>query len=300
MTRQYMDFAPVKKKTAGRAMSSQRRVVVAPERVVAPGPVTKMPSSNAAPRSRIGVRPMGGRRVVSDMTIPSGNNKVKPVARSTNVSNVRPASNAGSVSRPRANANVRYATSSPKANTNVRYVAPSSKELSKNGMPRKRSTVKLGEIEDLNPKFVVADVPKRPLNDGTNTKPEAKKDDASVAKSKRIGGRLRSKRATKLSAKQEKTESKVQKSAEKNETYNVPKSPFINQDKVVKRPLSGKTYQPQNVPAIQPEGKKTNGKPVTIIAKPKKDSRVGMVVTIILTIILGAVAGTVAFLLLPK
>ena len=174
------------------------------------------------------------------------------------------------------------------------------KELSKNGMPRKRSTVKLGEIEDLNPKFVVADVPKRPLNDGTNTKPEAKKDDASVAKSKRIGGRLRSKRAAKLSAKQEKTESKVQKSAEKNETYNVPKSPFINQDKVVKRPLSGKAYQPQNVPAIQPEGKKTNGKPVTIIAKPKKDSRVGMVVTIILTIILGAVAGTVAFLLLPK
>lgn len=293
MTRQYMDFAPVKKKTAGRAMSSQGRVVAAHERAVAAGPVTKMPSSNAVPRSRIGVRPMGGRRVVSDMTIPSGNNSAKPVVRNTNVNNKKP------VSRPKVNTNVRYVAPSPKATTNVRYATPSSKELSKNGMPRKRSTVKLGEIEDLNPKFVAADVPKRPLNDGTNVNSDAKKDDASVAKSKRIGGRLRSKRAAKLSAKQEKVDSKAQKSAEKNETYNVPKSPFINQDKVVKRPLSGKSYQTRNVPTAQPE-KKTNGKPVTIIAKPKKDSRVGMVVTIILTIILGAVAGTVAFLLLPK
>ena len=41
-------------------------------------------------------------------------------------------------------------------------------------------------------------------------------------------------------------------------------------------------------------------KPVTVVEKPKKESHVGLVVTIILTIILGAVAGTVAFLLLPK
>jgi len=40
--------------------------------------------------------------------------------------------------------------------------------------------------------------------------------------------------------------------------------------------------------------------PMTIIEKPEKDSKVGMVVAIILTIILGAAAGTVAFLLLPK
>ena len=48
------------------------------------------------------------------------------------------------------------------------------------------------------------------------------------------------------------------------------------------------------VPKEEPSG------PTTIIEKPEKDSKVGMVVAIILTIILGAAAGTVAFLLLPK
>ena len=157
-----------------------------------------------------------------------------------------------------------------------------------------QSHVKLGEIEDLNPQFVTTNVPKRPLNDGT--KKVVAQDNAKVIKQKKVGGRLKAKKANKVVAKQERAQRKV---ASK-EAYAVPKSPFINQDKVTKRPLSRNVYQAQQKKVVAPTEKKTDGKPVTIIAKPKKDSKVGLVVTIILTIILGAVAGTVAFLLLPK
>ena len=50
---------------------------------------------------------------------------------------------------------------------------------------------------------------------------------------------------------------------------------------------------------MKPTEEKPTG-PVTIISKPEKESKVSLVVTIIITIILGAAAGTVAFLLLPK
>ena len=77
--------------------------------------------------------------------------------------------------------------------------------------------------------------------------------------------------------------------------YKLPKTPFINQDKVVKRPLSKNVYRKKiEVPKEEPKG------PVTIITKPEKQAHVSLIVTIILTIILGAAAGTVAFLLLPK
>lgn len=86
------------------------------------------------------------------------------------------------------------------------------------------------------------------------------------------------------------------KKAEKDEkTLNLPKARFVNTEKITKRPLSKNVYQRKiETPEEKPSG------PVTIISKPEKDSRVGMVVTIIITIILGAAAGTVAFLLLPK
>ena len=74
-----------------------------------------------------------------------------------------------------------------------------------------------------------------------------------------------------------------------------PKSRFVNIDKVVQRPLSPSVHRSE--PVVSNE--KTSG-PVTIIEKPEKDSKVAIVVAIILTIILGAAAGTVAFLLLPK
>lgn len=74
-----------------------------------------------------------------------------------------------------------------------------------------------------------------------------------------------------------------------------PKPAFVNTEKVRKRPLSKNVYQkPVVVPKEEPSSL------VTIINKPEKDSKIGLVVTIIITIILGAAAGTVAFLLLPK
>ena len=78
-------------------------------------------------------------------------------------------------------------------------------------------------------------------------------------------------------------------------TYKTPQTKFINQDKVKKRPLSKNVYRRK--PVASAEEKKA---PVTIINKPAKDNKVGLIITIIITIILGAVAGTVAFLLLPK
>lgn len=79
-----------------------------------------------------------------------------------------------------------------------------------------------------------------------------------------------------------------------------PKAPvmpaFVNTEKVRKRPLSKNVY-PKKV--VVPKEEKPTA-PVTIIDKPEKDSKVGLIVTVIITIILGAAAGTVAFLLLPK
>lgn len=79
--------------------------------------------------------------------------------------------------------------------------------------------------------------------------------------------------------------------------FEIPKTRFVNTEKVAKRPLSKNVY-PKKVVAIN-EAEKPH-KPVTIINKPEKDSKVGTVVAIIITIILGAAAGTVAFLLLPN
>ena len=80
------------------------------------------------------------------------------------------------------------------------------------------------------------------------------------------------------------------------EVKSAPRPAFVNVEKVKKRPLSKNVYPKKAVelPKEVPSG------PVTIIDKPEKDSKVGLVVTIIITIILGAAAGTVAFLLLPK
>ncbi|MBQ3353079.1 hypothetical protein IJG89_01895 [Candidatus Saccharibacteria bacterium] len=130
---------------------------------------------------------------------------------------------------------------------------------------------KLGIVEDLTPKFINTDTPKRPLNNEKTKKVEQKVDKKSVEKVV------------------EKPTEKVAKKPEKK------KSPFINQDKVVKRPLSTSVHRKSVTPSKEePKG------PVTIIAKPEKDAHVSLIITIILTIILGAAAGTVAFLLLPN
>lgn len=141
---------------------------------------------------------------------------------------------------------------------------------------------KLGEIENLNTRFVNPNVPKRPLNAAPHF--TVVKTEVAKAKSQRVIDRERGADEPKA----------VQKDGTSKE-YKVPKTPFINQDKVQKRPLSKNVYQKKEV---KPKDEKQA--PVTIIAKPEKQAHAGMIVTIILTIILGAAAGTVAFLLLPK
>ena len=144
----------------------------------------------------------------------------------------------------------------------------------------KNQVLALGVVEDLGSKPVIAAAPKKPLDHG----PVAS---AAEAKAQKIKA-SKSLRSTSV----EKT---VEKPVANKNTYKTPKSPFINQSKVEKRPLSKNVYQKKiAVPKEEPKG------PVTIITKPEKDSHVGIIITIIMTIILGATAGTIAFLLLPK
>ncbi len=141
----------------------------------------------------------------------------------------------------------------------------------------------LGIVEDREPRFVKAETPKKALNKVSHFRPV--KNELTEAKAKRIGNQMK------------KVEPVAKKAGEEKDkkTYQPPKTPFINQEKVVKRPLSKNVYRKKiEVPKEEPKG------PVTIITKPEKDAHVSLIVTIILTIILGAAAGTVAFLLLPK
>ena len=145
----------------------------------------------------------------------------------------------------------------------------------------------LGVFENLNERFVTKDVPKRPLGQGDKI---AANDALKVAKAQN----LRNKKLTKGVAPV--AERPVENSTKPKEAYAVPKSPFINQEKVVKRPLSKNVYPKE----VKEAPKAESAGPVTVISKPEKDSHVNVVVTIIITIVLGAAAGTIAFLLLPK
>ena len=287
MTKRYMDFAPVKNKASGKTGVSQGRAT-------AMKPVTKpaKPAQMAKPVARTTTGP-AQRQVARPVQRPAA----RPAARTTSAA--RPANRP--VARPAARPVARPVAQRPATRPATQRIATSN-----TGLAMRKSSVKLGEIEDVNPKFVKTDVPKRPLNDGTEApKP---KETATVAKSKRIGGRLKfrsAKNASKKSAPEQESQEKVApaKTEAKTASYKVPATPFINQDKVAKRPLSKNVYaapkKGAGVTSPVVADKKT-GKTTTIIDKPEKDSRMGMVVAIILTIILGAVAGTVAFLLLPK
>ena len=171
--------------------------------------------------------------------------------------------------------------------TTIAKVIPSEKKL-----PTEKKPV-LGVVEDLNTHFVKTDAPKRPLSEKPATATRATKVQATEAKQQKVKARV-----LKPVAKKSATTTPVKpvEKPVKNSTYKPPKSPFINQNKVVKRPLSGNIYRKEIADAVKEEPKG----PVTIIAKPEKDRHIGIIVTIIITIILGAAAGTVAFLLLPK
>lgn len=143
---------------------------------------------------------------------------------------------------------------------------------------------KLGQVENLNTRFVRSDVPKRPLSRTAHF--AADKTGVVALKAKKVGNQA----VTPVKP----VENLVEKSKSRG-VYQPPKSPFITQSKVGKRPLSKNVYTKKAVvPTEVAQG------PVTIISKPEKQAHAGMIVTIILTIILGAAAGTVAFLLLPK
>ena len=133
----------------------------------------------------------------------------------------------------------------------------------------RRKEPNYGVIEDYRPTFVGAKVEKRPLGQAPAkpaVKEPAAKPVAKPATKAPDGGMLK-----------------------------VPKTRFVNTEKIEKRPLSKNVYKKKvAAPKEEPSA------PVTIISKPDRDSHIGVIVTIILTIVLGAAAGTVAFLLLPK
>lgn len=149
-----------------------------------------------------------------------------------------------------------------------------------------RSEAMLGVVEDLNPKFVQKNVPKRPLSKRPKPRMEYERELAEIKSRKLVGNRR--------DVIEEEVMMRPKKTAEK-DNYVTPKTPFINQAKVEKRPLSKHVYTKK----IEPVKEEKRG-PVKIIEKPEKDGKIGLVITIILTIIMGAAAGTIAFLLLPK
>lgn len=188
----------------------------------------------------------------------------------------------------------------------------------------------LGMIEDSSTKFVKTDVPKRPLGDRSHfvthktgvsaikaqkvgvrkaSEMGAVKRDLSVSqanKKDRMTGGVAAKRGVggkvavggSATGKNAVGRSVAGKNATRKNaaaTFKTPKTPFINQNKVQKRPLSKNVY-PKKVPVAtkEPSG------PVTIISKPEKQARISLIVTIVLTVVLGAAAGVIAFLLLPK
>lgn len=145
---------------------------------------------------------------------------------------------------------------------------------------------------DYNKKFVkTAPVAKRPIGDDSEVK-AAKARKITASRMPIMGKKPAAKPVAKPVAK---TTPVPKPEPKKTETLKVPKANFVNTEKVTKRPLSKNVYQKK---VVAPVEKETT--PVTIIDKPEKDSRIGLIVTIIITIILGAAAGTVAFLLLPK
>ena len=150
---------------------------------------------------------------------------------------------------------------------------------------------KYGVIEDFRPKFVKTEVAKRPLSRGHFA---VQKSELAEAKAVKVAAKKIGEPARVVEKPVEKSE-KPEKKTEDKAKMKIPKSPFINQAKVAKRPLSKNIYER----TVKPTEEVPTG-PVTIISKPEKDAKVGRVVAIILAIILGAAAGTVAFLLLPK
>lgn len=159
-----------------------------------------------------------------------------------------------------------------------------------------KQNLRLGAIEEVNPKFVKTDMPKRPLGETAHFR--LQKTEIAKVKAEKIGNQAKADSKADLKADLGTKKAEGLAVTEK-AVYEPPKPQFINQEKIVKRPLSKNVYPKKSVEAKETAIKETK-EPVAIIAKPEKQAHAGLIVTIILTIILGAAAGTVAFLLLPK
>jgi len=178
-------------------------------------------------------------------------------------------------------------TAAPRANVRRPSAQMVEPKIESRAVSRKEpvGVAKLGVVEDLSRNFVNTEVPKRPLGQEESERARLLKE----AKAKNLLSKQTAEKVAKPKLNQAGTSA----------TFKTPSTPFINQEKVEKRPLSKNMYNKQ--PVVKKEVEKAESKgPVTIIAKPEKDAHVSVVVTIIITIILGAAAGTVAFLLLPK
>ena len=164
------------------------------------------------------------------------------------------------------------------------------------GVSMGRREPNYGVIEDYQPKFVKAEIEKRPLSKQKTAKEEVKEVKAKKIERMPVLKKVAAKKEAPKEKVVEKEKVAEKPKEEKAEALKIPKkTPFVNTEKVAKRPLSKNVYQKQ----VASPKEEASG-PVTIINKPEKDSKVGLIVTIIITIILGAAAGTVAFLLLPK
>ncbi|MBR3157166.1 hypothetical protein IKF20_01905 [Candidatus Saccharibacteria bacterium] len=289
MNKRYIDFVPTKKKGA-QTVQPAKQVTARPTKQLA-----KEDSSQSV--NQVSNQPV--RRPVGQSVRRAASRSVRqPV--NQNVKQAAPVRRANTQARtvraevPRASA-TRVAT--------MRTLTTSRTEINES-MPRAamssaklKEVSALDEIENLNKRFVETNVPKRSL-DSRNRSEEA----LLKAKAKRIkaGSALRSMGGVNATDRVNPVEKPVEKSMKMgaSSAFKPPVTPFINSEKIVKRPLSKNVYQKQtvkkNIKTVEPKG------PVTIIAKPEKDAHVSIVVTIIITIILGAAAGTVAFLLLPK
>ncbi|MDO5474925.1 MAG: hypothetical protein Q4F61_00865 [Candidatus Saccharibacteria bacterium] len=189
--------------------------------------------------------------------------------------------------------NKKYMDFVPARSTAKRVVKPAIEE--------KAATKKKSATKAIEPKTTKKQVSKKDeLTLGVvedfsdNTKENASKREV-LASSKDTAKEIKAKRVGLKAEKKESNSGTGLKTAKAEGTFKTPIPQFINQDRIVKRPLSKNTYQKK---VVAPE-EKSKG-PVTIISKPDKQTHGGLIITIILTVILGAAAGTIAFLLLPK
>lgn len=262
MSKQYMDFAPRK---ATRSAAPSRAKAASGARPAAVAKAAPVRAAAARPKVAASAARPAGARAVAGVKAPA-----RPAA-------VRTKGPAGARTATEVKPVVARAKVAKKPTAAV------TKAVKKPAMSVKNEPA-LGVVEDLKPKFVNTNVPKRPLGEASHFR--TKKTGVAAAKARKIGARA--------AASVEKPVENSKKTGSSG-IYSTPKSPFINQGKVAKRPLSKNVYQKKiATPKEEPKG------PVTIISKPEKQANVGLIVTVILTIILGAAAGTVAFLLLPK